>query len=678
MKRLLRAVAIVVFAFVTDFTLAQTLSGFPAPVNPRATPEARALLSYLDSISGKYTMTGQHNFPNDSSRWTDRAYDLTGKYPALFGDDFGFSAGDDKDSVESRPAMIAEVKRQFANGAVIALTWHAVRPTDDEPVTFRDSVQGHLTDFEWRELLTPGSELNRRWCAQVDVIAGYLKQLQDAHVPVLFRPYHEVNGNWFWWGGRPGRDGSAALYHQLYDRFVNLHHLDNLVWVWNVNAPGGNAGPIADYYPGAKYADVLTIDVYGEFKPEYQTDMLALAAGKPIALGEVGAAPTPDVLAAQPAWTYFMIWSNIVDTSNTPESLKSLYGAPSSLTRDDPRMSVPMSNLRKSSSLTSDLEPVSPESIPAVKSLLAKLYAAAGQTTLSGQANSSDAPTAATETVQNITGQRPAIYAAELGVTSDHNSNSTAVDSDIVAEALRQYQSHAIVAMTWHAPRPTEEEVSSRPNASTSQTPLPSHHATSDQLTDFEWNELLTPGTDLYKRWALQVDSLGATLKRFQTAGVPILWQPYPDLNGKDFWWAGRKGIHGSAALYRQLFDRLVNRDGIHNLLWVWDAAPPSFAPNAPGALSDYFPGLLYVDALAMDTEAVSTRFRTDSFLARMAAGKIIGISLNTKIPPPDFFSQQSTWAWFILSPTAIQPSAQVDSLRSLYQSPRSTSLHVH
>jgi len=107
---------------------------------------------------------------------------------------------------------------------------------DDEPVTFRDSVQGHLTDFEWRELLTPGSALNRRWCAQVDVIAGYLKQLQAAHVPVLWRPYHEVNGDWFWWGGRKGKDGSAALYRQLYDRFVNRHHLDNLVWVWNAGA----------------------------------------------------------------------------------------------------------------------------------------------------------------------------------------------------------------------------------------------------------------------------------------------------------------------------------------------------------------------------------------------------------------------------------------------------------
>ena len=192
------------------------------PVNPHASPEARALLEYLYSISGQNILTGQHNFPNTIANWTDRAYDFTGKYPAVFGQDFGFQGGEDKDSVLARPELVAEAMRQYRNGAIVTLTWHAVRPTDDEPVTFRDSVQGHLTDFEWRELLTPGSDLYNRWCAQVDVIAGYLKQLRDARVPILWRPYHEVNGNWFWWGGRKGPDGSAALYRQLFDRFVNV------------------------------------------------------------------------------------------------------------------------------------------------------------------------------------------------------------------------------------------------------------------------------------------------------------------------------------------------------------------------------------------------------------------------------------------------------------------------
>jgi mannan endo-1,4-beta-mannosidase len=349
LKKTMRMMRVAVLFLAGVLGCAGGLNAAPAPVNPHATAEARALLAYLDSISGQATIAGQHNYPNVGARWTNTAYDLTGKYPGLFGGDFGFSAGDDKDSVLGRPAMIEEVKRQYKNGAVITLTWHEVRPTDNEPVTFKESVQGHLTDAEWRELLTPGSPLNLRWQAQVDVIAGYLKQLRDAHVPVLFRPYHEMNGGWFWWAGRPGWDGSAALYRMIYDRFVNVHHLDNLLWVWNVNAPDPHWPLLTSFYPGAPFTDVVTMDIYGEFKQQYYDSMLRLAGGKPIALAEVGKLPSLEVLNRQPRWTYFMSWSEFIQNANTPEQAKAVYNAPRILTRDDPRLAVPMAAIRKAS-----------------------------------------------------------------------------------------------------------------------------------------------------------------------------------------------------------------------------------------------------------------------------------------------------------------------------------------
>jgi mannan endo-1,4-beta-mannosidase len=306
-----------------------------APVNPNATPEARVLLRRINAISGRFTLTGQHNFPNHRSRWSDRINELTGRFPAIFGQDFGFSGGDDKDSVQGRPAMIEEVKRQHLKGAVIALTWHAVRPTDDEPVSFRESVQGRLTDFEWKQLLTPGTDLYNRWIAQVDVIAGYLAELQAAGVPILFRPYHEMNGNWFWWAGRAGDHGSAALYRQLFGRFVRAHHLNNLVWVWNVNSPTINAAPISTFFPGSPYADIVTMDIYDQFKQRYYDDMVALAGDKPIALAEVGAMPTLDLLAKQPRWAYFVMWSGFAESSNSPEQLQSIFHAPNLLNRGD-------------------------------------------------------------------------------------------------------------------------------------------------------------------------------------------------------------------------------------------------------------------------------------------------------------------------------------------------------
>ena len=233
------------------------------------------------------------------------------------------------------------------------------------------------------------------------------------------------------------------------------------------------------------------------------------------------------------------------------------------------------------------------------------------------------------------------------------------------------------MALTWHAPRPTDDAPAIPAKPLPSQPPPPGQLVNSGALTDFEWEQLLTPGTDLYNHWAAQVDSLAASLKQLQSAAIPILWQPYPDPNGRAFWWTGRKGIHGSAALYRQLFDRLVNHDGIHNLLWIWDAAPPSFGPTSPGALTDYFPGLLYIDAVAIDTDNPSTLFRTDTFLTHLGVGKPIALNLTNEIPPPEYFTQQPNWAWFIVSPEAAQALGQSESLRSLYQSPRITSLQT-
>ncbi len=658
MKRLLVPVVALILFAVPSFSRGQLSAVNPAapaaePVDRNATPEARALLHEIDSLSGHYTLTGQHNFPNHVSRWTDRVYDLTGKYPALFGQDFGFSGGDDKDSVEGRPSMIEEVKRQYRNGSVIALCWHAVRPTDDEPVTFRDSVQGHLTDFEWNELLTPGTNLNARWIAQVDVIAGYLRQLQEAGVPILFRPYHEMNGNWFWWGGRPGPHGSAALYRMLYDRFVNYHHLNNLVWVWNVNSPSENAGDVALYDPGPQYADIYAIDIYGEFKQSYYDQMLALAGNKPMALAEVGAMPTLDVLAQQPRWTYFMMWSGMAEGSNPPDRLQTNFHAPNLLTRGDQALVKVSAVQAKTAATTQEGEPVSHGATAESRSLLTRLYSAEGTTTLSGQQNSlpggSLSPATSTEQVFSAAGKYPAIYGAEFG------GNEQATQA-VLAEAKRQHAANAVVSLTWVAPLPADAQPDGKERS----------------LTNFEWSELITPGTALNTRWAAQVDSVASSLKQLQDSGIAVLWNPYPESNGKQHWWAGRPGIHGSSELYRMLFDRLVNRDHVGNLVWVWTAAPAGFGPGANGMYGDYFPGLLYTDALSIALKEPASRFRTDSQLSVFGGGKVVGVTFSSGVPDPSFFSRQTQWAWFLLAPQN-ETTDNAQALRTLYADPHVT-----
>ncbi len=301
------------------------------PVNPQASPEARRLLEFIYSISGKRTLSGQHNYPGFHSGYSSRAQEITGRRPALWGQDFGFTAHG-KDGILHRAANLQEALRKHREGSIITLMWHAVRPMDDEPNGWKESVQNRLTGAEWKDLTTPGTALHQRWLGQLEVVAGYLTELRDARVPVLWRPYHEGNGDWFWWGFRPGPQGTQALYRLMFDVFTQCYGLNNLLWVWNANKVNGdtqNTGPYRDYYPGHRCVDILATDIYhGDYQDRHYEELREVAEGRPVALGEIGAVPDPAVLDRQPGWAWFMIWPDYLDGTNSPESIRALYQAP--------------------------------------------------------------------------------------------------------------------------------------------------------------------------------------------------------------------------------------------------------------------------------------------------------------------------------------------------------------
>jgi mannan endo-1,4-beta-mannosidase len=338
-------------------------------VNPNSTSEAKQLLSFLYEIKGRYTLTAQHNFIAGGSKYTDSIYKITGKSPVIWGSDFSFAyVGDRPQSFRhcgplnltdpfdpvgftaltpdvARAAMVKTAISEHKKGHIITLMWHACPPTIGGDVCDGDNIwtwqtDRRPTDAQWKELTTDGTPLNKSWKKQLDNVAGYLKQLKDAHVPVLWRPYHENNGIWFWWCNRKGDDGFKKLWIMMYSYFVNVHHLDNLVWVWNTNAPrdrpGDEAGPYADFYPGANYVDVMATDVYHlDWKQSHHDELLKLANGKPIALGEVGNVPTPQILKDQPNWAWFMPWGNLAVKNNTAEAIKAIYNSPTVLSTAD-------------------------------------------------------------------------------------------------------------------------------------------------------------------------------------------------------------------------------------------------------------------------------------------------------------------------------------------------------
>jgi mannan endo-1,4-beta-mannosidase len=307
-----------------------------SPVTPNPAPEAVNLLQYLYSISGKHTLTGQHCVPLVGSTRLAAVHKQTNRYPAVFGQDFGFSPPGTWDGINYRQQIVDEAIRRSSEGFIITLMWHAVRPTDDEPVEFRDSIQGRLTEQEWQDLITPGSELHERWKSQVDVFAWHLKQLQNAGIPVLWRPYHEMNGDWFWWGKKSGETGYKKLYRLLFDRLVRFHRINNLIWVFNANELNENVDPYDKYFPGQDVVDILATDVYrGGFAQKDYDQLLALAGDKPIALGEVGRIPTAEILHDQPRWTWFMNWGDPSGMWGEGMVFLKTYGSEEALTLDE-------------------------------------------------------------------------------------------------------------------------------------------------------------------------------------------------------------------------------------------------------------------------------------------------------------------------------------------------------
>src|SRR5436190_18197002 len=106
-------------------------------------------------------------------------------------------------------------------------------------------------------LLTPGNETHRRWMRELDVMADGLAHLRDAGVVVLWRPFHEMNGEWFWWGGQPP-EAFIRVWRHMFDDFTKTKGLDNLLWVYGPN----HGKKVAGYYPGDSYVDIVGLDAY--------------------------------------------------------------------------------------------------------------------------------------------------------------------------------------------------------------------------------------------------------------------------------------------------------------------------------------------------------------------------------------------------------------------------------
>lgn len=313
----IRSIALVaVLIIITAHLYAQE------PVNPNASPEARTLLKYLYDIKGKGILTGNHNVQDDPRAWDVKLKLKNGWVePAIYGNDFRYGS-----HVKYRQRWINEAISQWKeDGKIITIMYHQARPMDDEAsASFSESVQGEVSYAEFEGMLTSNHELNSAWKERMDDVAGYLQQLEDENIPVLFRPYHEMNGGWFWWGNKKYNSQFKRLYRMTYDYLTNEKKLDNILWVLNFDDYNNDFAP---YYPGDNYVDILATDVYNaKFSKSHYNALKNLANGRPIAIGEVGEMISMERMKSEfPDYVWFMGWRGLFVDDNTTDLLERIF-----------------------------------------------------------------------------------------------------------------------------------------------------------------------------------------------------------------------------------------------------------------------------------------------------------------------------------------------------------------
>ena len=307
-----------VFAFDAD-----------TPVTPGATREAQSLLTFFSDTYGKKIISGQQDGwrqdTNGLSAELNYITNTTGKLPALLAMDV--SGYTDKSPRHDQKHLLMQHAANWFNqrNGIVELCWHWRAPMNEPAFYTKD------TTFDIARAVIAGTPEYAATEHDLDLIATELEVLRAAHVPVLWRPLHEANGRWFWWGAG-GPEPFKKLWRMMFENFTVKHHLDNLIWVFS---PGAEVD-LAAWYPGDALVDIIGQDHYpmdgnhGSAKDVFD-ELTQMTRGKKlIALGENGPIPDPALMAKEKAgWLFFTTWSgNILFEKTTPEQLRDYYNNP--------------------------------------------------------------------------------------------------------------------------------------------------------------------------------------------------------------------------------------------------------------------------------------------------------------------------------------------------------------
>lgn len=296
--------------------------------NENADETTKKVYSYICDTyqSGIISAQQESTWMGSADYEMDYIYDATGKLPAMRGLDF---MNDDFDSVVERAVD------WWNKGGLVTICWHCGPDfTGNYDNCQNDEIEN------WDLILTDGTAENKAFVENMDHAGQALLKLQDAGVTVLWRPFHEFDGKWFWWG-KGEAENFKKLWIIMYDHFTNDLGLNNLIWVLGYSHNGTEyKGKPAEWYPGDEYCDIVGADSYevaenGAEKRLYKIVHKITKGKKPLIFHECGLIPDEAQLKSTP-WCSFMTWHTeyLVDT-NSKEHLKEIYNSDYVITLDE-------------------------------------------------------------------------------------------------------------------------------------------------------------------------------------------------------------------------------------------------------------------------------------------------------------------------------------------------------
>jgi mannan endo-1,4-beta-mannosidase len=265
-------------------------------------------MSYLADAYGKTILAGQYSDDGLLAGEAGVLFMETGKRPAVLGLDL-MDYTPSRVELGTASSAVEHAIAADEHGAIVTLCWHWNAPAPYITGTWYRAFYTHSTNINLKKIMDgddpEGYDLLMR---DIDAIAVQLKRLQDADVPILWRPLHEAAGGWFWWGAS-GAEANIALWKLLYERLTFEHNLNNLIWLWS--------GEAADWYPGDEYVDIIGEDVYAaerSYASQVQRFLQAVEYTSPpkmVVLAENGVLFDPDLARRDNAmWGFFATWGS--------------------------------------------------------------------------------------------------------------------------------------------------------------------------------------------------------------------------------------------------------------------------------------------------------------------------------------------------------------------------------